>query len=164
MRKLFAGLILGLLLVLPVAAAYASAPPETVEGVFTVPELDLTSMDEPGGVCLVGLDAVFKLEGSFTGTAPMHLDVVHKGGCSEPAAQVFRAKGIYTGTVEAGGTTVEGTFDFTFQGTIDEAGHAEGRLVILNGTGELANIQGQLELAGTAGVDGDYSGKVHFTQ
>jgi hypothetical protein len=163
MRKLFAGLILGLLLLLPVAAAYASAPPETVEGGFTVPKLVLTSVDDRGGVCFVGLDAVFQLDGSFTGAAEMHLDVVNLGPCFEPAAQVFRAKGTYTGTVEAGGTEIEVTFDFTFQGTIDEAGHAEGRLVILNGTDGLVNIQGELVLDGNAGVDGDYSGKAHFS-
>jgi hypothetical protein len=164
MRKLFAGLILGLLLVLPAAAVYASAPPETVEGGFTVPKLVLTSVDERDGVCFVGLDAVFQLDGSFTGEAEMHLDVVNLGPCFEPSAQVFRAKGTYMGTVEASGTAAEGTFDFTFQGRIDAEGHAEGLLVINRGTGGLANLQGTLLLAGTAGVDGDYSGKVHFTQ
>lgn len=122
-------------------------------------------IEQRGAVCFIGLDAVFSFEGSLTGTAPMHLDVVRRDGeCQESVAQTFRAKGTYTGTVEAGGSEIEVTFDFTFQGTIDEAGHAEGRLVINSGTGGLAKLQGAHLLAGTAGVDGDYSGKVHLTQ
>jgi Protein of unknown function (DUF3224) len=90
------------------------------------------------------------LVGSFT--APFV--IAHDGPCDQPAAETFVARGTYNGSV----AKREGSFDFTFAGTIDAARNARGTLLVTRGSGGLSGIRGALELSGVSGVGGDYRG------
>ena len=65
-----------------------------------------------------------------------------------------------------GGTLYSGSFDFISRGHVKPAPLPEetfrGRLVILQGYGELAGLHGVLDLHGRAGPVIEYSGQIHI--
>lgn len=141
---------------LALPAAHASAP-QPASGDFAVQDLVVNSMEPKGETCHIELTATFSLEGTFNGEFVADFQIVHLGACGEPADEVFIARGTFTGDVD--GAT--GSFDFVFTGTIDATGAADGDLVITRGTDELAGLSGRINLTGTAGVSGKYTGRVH---
>ena len=140
------------------SAGLQAAPPESASGDFVVEDLVVNSVEPKGETCHIELTARFRLEGTFNGSFDADFQIVHLGACGEPAKQIFVAQGTFTGEVDG----EEGSFDFTFQGEIDEEGQAEGDLVIGRGTDDLADLSGRITLTGTAGVDGTYAGRIHF--
>jgi Protein of unknown function (DUF3224) len=144
-------------MLLSIAAAHAS-PSQPASGLFQVMSAIPTSVQPVDDRCLIELDATFALQGSFSGSFSAHFQIVHLGPCDRAATETFAALGNYQGTVDS--TT--GSFEFNFQGSIDAAGHAQGKLVIQQGTGALANLHGMLTLTGQAGVGGTYMGDIHF--
>ena len=84
-----------------------------------------------------------------------YTDRHYQGMKSQPAPETFEAQGTFTGSVL--GKT--GSFRYTFEGTIDAQGNAQGTLEILprSGTGELAGLRGEIHFMGVAGVGGSYS-------
>ncbi|MEX2173982.1 MAG: DUF3224 domain-containing protein [Pirellulaceae bacterium] len=133
-------------------------PPQPASGDFVVEHLVPTSIQPRGAVTFIELTAVFRLEDTFDGAFTADFSIVHLGALDEPAQEIFFAEGTFEGEVDA----ATGTFDFVFVGGIDAEGFAEGKLVILRGTGDLANLQGWINLAGVAGVEGSYEGHIQF--
>ena len=74
--------------------------------------------------------------------------------------------GRHTASRPALATTVIIAYSFVlnlvFAGNIDPAGHAQGSLVVIRGTGGLADLHGLLRLEGQSGVGGTYTGTVTF--
>lgn len=143
------------------AAAWATVP-EPAEGTFTVEGMTVTAVRPAGETCHVELTATFAFAGTLAGSFTAPFSIQHHGSCVEPAAETFQASGTYAGTVTVAGSERTGTFEFTFAGTIDTAGNAEGKLVVRHGTGELEGLHGLVELTGLTGVGGTYSGSLHL--
>ena len=159
MRRIFKASIGIMTLAAALTAPSAQAsPPQSASGDFFVEDLVVTSVEPKGEICHIELTATFRLEGTFDGAFVADFQIVHLGACDEPAEQVFVAQGTFTGEVDG----AKGSFDFTFQGEIDEEGRAEGDLVIGRGTDDLEDLSGRINLTGTAGVDGTYEGRIHF--
>ena len=137
--------------------AQADAP-QPASGDFVVEHLQPTFAEEVGGVSFIELTATFRLEGTLDGAFDADFSIIHLGALDEPARQIFIAEGTFEGEVDG----ASGSFDFIFVGDIDDQGFAEGELVVIRGTDELANLSGQLTLAGLAGVAGAYEGTIHF--
>jgi Protein of unknown function (DUF3224) len=159
MRSSLPLLTLSALLVLPVADAPAAERQEA-NGTFLVEEIVPTSIEPTGGVCLVELQAVFRLDGTFEGLMASEFLIVHFGPCDEPAEEIFVAWGTFEGTVDG----AAGAFEYVFFGDIDEQGNAEGDLIVLNGTGELDDLRGGITLTGVTGVGGVYSGRFRLAR
>ncbi len=154
MRRLL--LIIAGSLLLPVATARAA----NVQGTFTVGPPTAISVTPDGNECIIVLDEAFFPVGDVQGTMNSHFRIEHMGPCGQPAPETFDAQGTFTGSVL--GTT--GSFRYTFEGTIDAQGNAQGTLDILpgTGTGGLAALRGEIRFMGVAGVGGTYSGDVDF--
>ena len=133
-------------------------PPESASGTFVVADAVPTFAEQVGEISFVELTATFVLDGTLEGSFVADFSIIHLGPLDEPAREIFIADGTFTGDVD--GAT--GGFDFVFVGDIDAQGFAEGELVIVRGTDGLANLSGQLTLAGLAGVAGAYEGSIHF--
>lgn len=151
--------LLALVTVLAVPTARVSATPQPASGTFQVTAF--TPMAPPqqrGNTCFIEAAVTFTFEGTLVGSFAANITIRHAGECGQPGAESFRAVGTFAGTVAG----EAGTFDFTFQGHIDAGGNAQGELVVLRGTGGLANLHGKLTLTGQAGVGGSYEGWVNF--
>jgi hypothetical protein len=128
-----------------------------VQGQFTVAiDPQSVTVQPVGSTCRIGLTATFTFTGDLTGAFVAPFSILHMGACDQPATEVFRALGTWTGSVLG----VPGSFEFLFAGTIDPAGHARGELVVLSGAGGLATLRGAIRLDGQAGVGGSYDGAV----
>jgi hypothetical protein len=156
MRKLLLVLILvgGLL---PQAAV---ARADDVQGTFTVGPATGLSVTPDDNECNIVLDEAFFPIGDVQGTMSSHFQIEQMAPCGQPAPQTFEARGMFTGSVL--GTA--GSLRYTFEGTIDAHGNAQGTLHILpqTGTGGLAGLRGEIHFMGIAGVGGTYSGDVDF--
>ena len=111
-------------------------------------------------LCIIELPATFHLAGDLDGSFFALFEIEHYGPCGEYAEEYFYADGTYEGSVLG----AEGTFTYTFEGTIDMFGQATGELIIDegSGTGDLEDLEGSITLSGPAGVSGSYSGTVSF--
>ena len=128
-----------------------------ISGDFTVISTMVTSARPIGRNCQIELDASFAFQGDLAGEFDAHFSILHFAPCDQQAApEVFAAHGSYTGQVLGD----SGSFDFNFVGHITDQGSAQGRLVILSGTGGLADLHGIITLTGQAGVGGSYTGFV----
>jgi hypothetical protein len=157
--KTFIGVItLSAALAVLVSPAVQASPPQTASGDFVVEDLVINSVEPKGEITHIELTATFRLEGDFEGTFVADFLIVHLGPSDQPAEEIFVAQGTFTGKVYG----ADGSFDFTFVGTIDADGQAEGELVIGRGTDDLENLSGQITLSGISGVAGNYEGSIHF--
>jgi hypothetical protein len=159
MKLVIGALLAALVLLMPTTGLHA-APPEAVEGTFSVGNLELVSARPAGQVCHIDLNAGFSFDGDLDGDFYASFKIVRFGPCNLTvlAPDRFIAHGTYTGSVQGN----EGSFDFIFQGGVNDEGMAQGRLVVLQGSGDLSNLRGNIVLSGVAGVGGDYAGQVHF--
>jgi hypothetical protein len=159
MKLVIVALLAALALLMPTTGLNA-APPEPVEGSFQVESLDVLSVRAAGQVCHIDLNAGFSFEGDLDGDFSASFKIVRFGPCdlTVPAPDRFIAHGTYTGSVQGN----EGSFDFVFQGGVNDEGIAQGRLVVLQGSDDLSTLRGNIMLSGMAGVGGDYAGQVHF--
>lgn len=152
------------------AADARAEPPVPAEGVFAVEPLSEPPAVQPAGdgVCFIELETTFWLSGTLEGAFTAEFFIIQFAPCDQFGPQLFIADGTYDGSVdtdsdgEIDDADASGSFDFVFVGEIDEAGMAEGDLVIGRGTEELKNLSGRITLAGVAGVGGDYTGRIHF--
>jgi hypothetical protein len=145
-----------------VAAPAASAATVTVSGMFTVenPPTNVTQQPLPGGRCLTKLTTTFRFPGpgGLQGAFTARFEITSQDApCTFPPSghQTFVARGTFTGSVAGLGS---GKFKFVFSGTIDPAENAQGTLVVESGSGGLGGLQGAVQLSGTSGVGGTYSG------
>ena len=143
---------------MPLQATVARAT--DVQGTFTVGPPTVMSVTPDDGECIIVLDEAFFPVGDVQGTMNSHFRIEHMGPCGQPAPETFEAQGTFTGSVL--GKT--GSFRYTFEGTIDAQGNAQGILEILprTGTGELTGLRGEIHFMGVVGVGGSYSGDVDF--
>jgi hypothetical protein len=119
-----------------------------------------------GNNCIIDVDVPYEFDGNLIGEATLHFTVVSHGLC--PAGpfdynENLKAQGTFFGTVN----DKEGTFDLKFVGKGWPAEPGElaltAKIVVLSGTGELANLHGVLDVSYIMGDATDsYSGQIHF--
>lgn len=156
-----ARLVLALVAALLSANLASASTPVAVSGDFQVIGAAPTGFRFVDDACFIDLDASFAFIGDLDGAFTAHFVIAHHGPCADAAPENFRATGTYAGTVTLEGTARSGTFTFTFDGRIDAAGNAAGRLVVLGAAGGLAGLHGFIDLSGQAGVGGTYAGELH---
>jgi hypothetical protein len=155
-RRLAALLVCTLLLAVPAADA---KDPQAVTGTYTLQPYALYSMVQHSkNVCILEFGIYFRLAGDLNGTVDLTVTMNLKGTCGDGSAPAnLHGKGSFVGALGESGGTFEGTFV-----AWHEQGQAHGRIVIQHGAGDLAGLHGILNVAGTPGVGGVYSGELHF--
>jgi hypothetical protein len=162
-RRLCIGAVT-LLVTLVLAVPASATRPEEVSGTrqFTPPVLNRV-WRPAGNNCFVEIDATYSYTGDLVGTSTHHFWIVSHGPCEENGPvpykyhETIHTRGTFSGSVSG----MFGTFDFveTAQNwPTDSGGHLyTSHMVILSGTGDLANLHGMLDVSGS-----DYSGQIHF--
>ncbi len=150
-------LALTLFLVTPaISSAHAASPIIMATGtaVATQP-FSVTGFRMAGGnTFITGTFTNDVFNGTFTGSASNVFSLV-----LSPAGLVVQLYFTFTGTVAG----KSGTCIIKFQGKGEGIGMPiSGTWVILSGTGELANLHGQLSVEGRGGVILHYTGLIHF--
>jgi hypothetical protein len=153
-------LLLTLLLVVPVAAT----KPTEVSGTWDMgaPPQNRT-WRTAGNTCIIEVDLTLSYDGTLDGTSYEHFWIKSHAPCppEEPAPhkyyETIHVRGTFEGTVDG----KRGTFTFVENARNIPTGPGEwiwiGKMVILSGTGELANLHGKIELS-----NDDYTGRIHF--
>jgi hypothetical protein len=123
-------------------------------------------MKTAGDNCIIDLDLPYAFNGDMQGIASFHFRIVSHGAC--PAgpfqyAENLKARGTFVGEV----WDKQGSLDLKFVATAWPADPGElalvGKIIILSGAGELANLHGLLDVSYIMGDDYDfYSGQFHF--
>jgi hypothetical protein len=123
-------------------------------------------MRPAGNNCFIDVDVPYFFDGDLFGNATLHFKVVSHGLC--PAApfqynENLKAQGTFDGEVDG----KIGTFDLKLVGKGWPAEPGElaltAKIVVLSGTGELANLHGVLDVSYIMGDATDsYSGQIHF--
>jgi hypothetical protein len=124
-----------------------------------------------GNNCIIDVDVPYVFyDGNLNGLASTHFRVVSHGACTAdvPANpfennESLKASGTFVGSVDG----KEGSFDFTYEARAWPADPGDlaltGRIVILSGYGELANLHGVLKIDYVMGEAYDtYTGQIHF--
>jgi len=152
--------VLGLLVVMVISVSVVGASAsQVVSGDWQFGSISPISAQPVGDNCIIELDYTQSYLGDLAGTATGHVRIVHLGPCDQSAAEVFVSQGTFTGNVAG----ASGTFDFQLEGkAYGPQGNIQGQLVILAGTGNLANLHGQITLTGQLPIGGTYSGDIHF--
>ena len=129
----------------------------TGEGMATLEEEDNRCFIEVSG-------AAFDLTGTLVGSATVDVTVVQEAPCDvEFAPSTFEGDGTFVGTVFVGTVAIaSGTFDFEIEGAVDALGNFEFELEIEEGTGGLADLDGELTFEGTFPFSVTYSGQLEF--
>ena len=159
MKKLFVSLFTVLLVsILGTSTAFA-APPIEASGTLTYTSSTFNNIRTAGGNTIIDLSATVVYAGTFTGTSTLHgILIFHPNGSVN-----FHDVETFTGIVNG----VPGTVTFELDGTSDAALNVTATAVILNGTGELANLHGMLRESAVVfdklvGPVGTYTGQIHF--
>ncbi len=150
--KFFKGMLLLLVPLLLVSVAYAT-PLILASGKFETVNVVPKETKSVDGITFVTFTATFDLTGDFNGTFIEDIREVLKS----TGKGTFQSKGTFNGTVNG----ASGSADIIIVGTIDGS-KAQGQLVILKGTGGLANLRGRGSF-NQIGNNGTYSAKIHFT-
>ena len=165
MKKRIMVLLVSLLLTLLFVIPAAASKPTEVIGTLQFVHPPQNRIWRPAGKnCFVEIDANHTWAGDLEGTSVSHWRIVSHGPCEENGPVPYKyhetisVKGTFAGVV-AGRS---GTFGFT--GTAENWPTGTGepnitiRLVVLSGTGDLANLHGVLDVD----ASDDYLGKIHF--
>jgi hypothetical protein len=153
------------LLVITVPAVASTATDVSGTMAYAGPFTNL-EMKTAGENCIIDLDLSYAFEGDMQGIAPFHFRVVSHGACPvEPFqySENLKARGTFDGKV----WDKEGSLDLEFVSKAWPADPGElalvGKIFILSGTGELANLHGLLDVSYIMGNTYDsYSGQFHF--
>jgi hypothetical protein len=132
-----------------------------VAGSFSVVHNGPPSINQVAGdLCAIELSPSFVFIDDLDGSFSSSFVIEHAGACDQPAPEYFSTDGVWTGSILG----AEGSFEYTFEGTIDAEGIATGELVVVDdsGTDGLEGLEGSLTLTGLAGVKGSYSGTLAF--
>jgi hypothetical protein len=169
MKKLTViSLVMVLLAIVLAVPASATAPTE-VSGHYWMSAPPANRVWRPAGNnCIVEVDLNLGYTGDLVGTSTGHYRIVSHGPCEADGPvpykhhETLKARGTFTGIVAG----KSGSFDFTYEGKVWPAEPGElfltARIVVLSGTGELANLHGWLEQAAVNGEAPTYSGQIHF--
>jgi hypothetical protein len=161
---LLSGLLLAALLVTP---AFAT-PPRLAEGTleFVMGSWESRTATDRGGNCIVEVKNGTQLfTGTLNGTAKQSFKVIARGPCEGSYPGKYEDRGHGEGTFVGYVGDRYGTFRYilNFQHHPTDpptiGGISEGRLTILSGTGELANLHGVLD---TYMPPNQYIGRIHF--
>ena len=169
-RILFAA-VLALAAVLILAIPVSATQPYEVSGKmeWAGPPTNM-SLREAGNNCFIEADLPYRFfDGNLEGIAGFHFNIVVHGvtcaasGPNQGHIGTLQARGTFEGSVDG----KEGTLEllFTMQEYSGDPGDLglSGTVVILSGTGELANLHGVLEVTNFIGDTFDtYSGGIHF--
>ena len=122
--------------------------------VFTSPFVD------DDGQCIVTAIAPISLTGTLVGTGAPDLEFVADAPCDQlPPTVSFEGEGTFEGTVNG----VSGTFDFEIEGFFEPVlGTFEAEFDIEEGTGGLADLEGELTIVGNFATGITYSGEIEF--
>jgi Protein of unknown function (DUF3224) len=160
MRRLLVALALvGVLLLTAVASAGAASPPASASGTFAYTSCIPNGTRSAGGNTTLDLTCAIAYSGTLSGTSTQSGPLlIHADGSTN-----FHGTETFTGTVNG----VPGTLTFTVASVGDATSFQE-TVVIIGGTGALADLRGVLSAAGTVpggGLPfGTYSGQIHAGQ
>jgi hypothetical protein len=165
MRKKICVVLSVLLLTLVLAVPASASKPTEVSGTLQFIFPPQNRVWRPAGKnCFVEIDATHIWSGDLEGISGSHWRIVSHGPCEEngPVPYKYHETISVKGTFTSGVVGQSGTFDFT--GTAENWPTGTGepnitmRLVILSGTGDLANLHGVLDVD----ASDNYSGRIHF--
>jgi hypothetical protein len=147
--------LLMLFAVTPAISVVHATPPIAATGTVTAGTFTPTgARTADGNTFLTGTFDKDVFSGTFSGTAPNVLRLV-----LNPSGLNVQLFFTFTGTVNG----KSGTCIIKFQGNGEGIGMPiKGKWVILSGTGDLANLHGELSVEGIAGVVLTYKGQIHF--
>ena len=167
MKKLIV-LLSGLLLIALLATPALATAPTLAEGTleFVMGSWESRTATDRGGNCIVEVkNGIRKFTGTLNGIATESFRVVARGPCAGAFPGAYEDRGHAEGTFEGYVGERYGTFRyiFNFQHTPTDpptlGGISTGKLIILRGTGELANLHGVLD---TSAPPSQYIGRIHF--
>ena len=145
-----------LFVVAPAMSVVHAAPPIMATGtaIATQPFVLTGVRTADGNTFLTGIFINDVFSGTFDGTASNVFGLV-----LNPSGLIVQLYFTFTGTVNG----IPGTCIIKFQGKGEGVGMPiTGTWVILSGTDGLANLHGELKVEGTAGVELNYAGQIHF--
>lgn len=168
MNRRILSLILAALIALLVitGTAFASTPVDVSGTMAYASPFTNLEMQTAGENCIVDVDLSYAFSGDMVGIAPFHFRVVSHGPCPGMPFQYtenLRGRGTFDGSVgdKEGGLVL----DFVAKAWPSEPGELAlvGKITILTGTGELANLHGSLDVSYIMGDEFDsYAGQFHF--
>ena len=117
------------------------------------------SFEEEEDRCVIEVHFEFGMTGTLDGSGSIDITAVQEAPCAVMDVPVtFEGHGTFMGTV----ANVAGTFDFEIEGSLDPLGDAEAQLEIEEGTGALADLDGELTITGPTAAPNLYSGEIEF--
>jgi len=166
-RRILSATVLTLVILLILAIPASATKAKEVSGTMAyagAPEHMV--FQYAGNTCILDVDLPYQFSGDLEGIATLHWRVVSHGPCPVGPFQYnenLKARGTFVGMVG----DKEGSFDLIFVGKSWPADPGDlaltANIVILSGTGELANLHGVLEVSYIMGDGFDsYSGQIHF--
>jgi hypothetical protein len=164
MKKRLYVLCLTLLLALLLAVPVAASKPTEASGIWwmSAPPQNRT-WRTAGNNCIIEVDLTLSYDGTLVGTSLEHFWIKAHAPCPPggPAPHLYYETIHVRGTFEGEVDGRAGTFTFTENARNIPTGPGEyiwaGKMVILSGTGELANLHGVMDLSNE-----DYTGRIHF--
>ena len=150
----------------PLAAAHEEDVELAASGSFipTGPVVAIP-VEEEEDLCVFEVSsAPFDLTGTLAGSATTTFTAVQEAPCAEIAPVTFEGTGAFLGDlVMPDGTVVTGTFDFEIEGSVDPTlGNIEFEIEIEEGTGGLADLDGELTFVGNFATGIAYSGQLEL--
>jgi len=154
-----------LLLTLALAVPASATKPTEVQGSREwIPPPANQVWRPAGNNCILEFDGTYTYTGPLEGASVGHFKIVSHGPCGPNGPvpygyhETIHVRGTFNGEVVG----IPGTFDFietptNWPADSDKAGYTS-HMVILSGTGDLANLHGMLDISD----DGGYSARIHF--
>jgi hypothetical protein len=145
------------LLAATAASGAAASPPISASGTLTYQSAIFNSIRSAGGNTIIDLSATVAYTGTFNGTSTLHGTLIlHPNGTAN-----FHDVETFTGTVNG----VSGTVTFNLNGSSDAASVVSATDVIVDASGDLADLHGVLTEAAVVldpavGPVGTYSGQI----
>lgn len=166
-RRILTLILVALIALLVITgSAFASTPMEVSGTMAYAGPFTNLEMRTAGDNCVIDVDLSYAFSGDMQGVAPFHFRVVSHGSCPAMPFQYsenLKARGTFDGYVG----DKEGSLDLEYVAKAWPAEPGElaltGKIIILSGTGDLANLHGLLDVSYIMGDGFDsYSGQFHF--
>jgi hypothetical protein len=158
--------LLALVLVVPASASSVIRVSGTRQGAS--PPMNREWWPVGDDKCFVRVDFVYEYQGTLTGTALTHLDILSHGPCEENGPVPYKyyenllLRGTFTGEVDG----ASGSFDFVEVAEVFPVDPPEaslkGRMLIRSGTGDLEGARGYLTTEWVKGSPTQVSGWIRL--